>query len=153
MLNITHYQFSSVAQSCPTLCDLMNRSMPGLPVHHQLPEFTQTHVSACLFFNSSRSLFIDSCVFSVLFSRFLIIFTIIILNSFSGSFPIYSSFIWTFVFLVCSFICVVFSAFSLLFFLTYYVWGLLFPGFKVEFFLPFGFYPPKFGPMVCVSFL
>ena len=34
----------SVAQSCPTLCDPMNRSMPGLPVHHQLPEFTQTHV-------------------------------------------------------------------------------------------------------------
>ena len=38
------FQFSSVAQSCPTLCDPMNRSMPGLPVHHQLPEFTQTHV-------------------------------------------------------------------------------------------------------------
>ena len=37
-------QFSSVAQSRPTLCDPMNRSMPGLPVHHQLPEFTQTHV-------------------------------------------------------------------------------------------------------------
>ena len=37
-------QFSSVAQSCPTLCDPMNRSMQGLPVHHQLPEFTQTHV-------------------------------------------------------------------------------------------------------------
>ena len=37
-------QFSSVAQSCPTVCDPMNRSMPGLPVHHQLPEFTQTHV-------------------------------------------------------------------------------------------------------------
>ena len=36
-------QFSSVIQSCPTLCDPMNRSMPGLPVHHQLPEFTQTH--------------------------------------------------------------------------------------------------------------
>ena len=35
-------QFSSVAQSCPTLCDPMNRSMPGLPVHHQLLEFTQT---------------------------------------------------------------------------------------------------------------
>ena len=31
-------------QSCPTLCDPMNRSMPGLPVHHQLPEFTQTRV-------------------------------------------------------------------------------------------------------------
>ena len=37
-------QFSSVAQSCPTLHDPMNRSMPGLPVHHQLLEFTQTHV-------------------------------------------------------------------------------------------------------------
>ena len=37
-------QFSSVAQSCPTLCDPMNRSTPGLPIHHQLPEFTQTHV-------------------------------------------------------------------------------------------------------------
>ena len=37
-------QFSSVAQSCPTLCDPMNCSMPGLPVHHQLPEFTQTHI-------------------------------------------------------------------------------------------------------------
>ena len=37
-------QFSSVAQSCPTLCDPMNRSTPGLPVHHQLPEFTQTYV-------------------------------------------------------------------------------------------------------------
>ena len=36
-------QFSSVAQSCPTLCDPMNRSTPGLPVHHQLPAFTQTH--------------------------------------------------------------------------------------------------------------
>ena len=36
-------QFSSVAQSCPTLCDPMNRSTPGLPLHHQLPEFTQTH--------------------------------------------------------------------------------------------------------------
>ena len=35
-------QFSSVAQSCPTLCDPMNHSTPGLPVHHQLPEFTQT---------------------------------------------------------------------------------------------------------------
>ena len=37
-------QFSSVAQSCPTLCDPMNCSTPGLPVHHQFPEFTQTHV-------------------------------------------------------------------------------------------------------------
>ena len=37
-------QFSSVTQLCPTLCDSMNRSTPGLPVHHQLREFTQTHV-------------------------------------------------------------------------------------------------------------
>ena len=41
---LLHIQFSLVAQSCPTLCDPMNRSAPGLPVHHQLPEFTQTHV-------------------------------------------------------------------------------------------------------------
>ena len=38
------HQFSSVAQLCPTLCNPMNHSMPGLPVHHQLPESTQTHV-------------------------------------------------------------------------------------------------------------
>ena len=38
------HQFSSVAQSCPTLCDPMDHSTPGLPVHHKLPEFTQTHV-------------------------------------------------------------------------------------------------------------
>ena len=41
---IISVQFSSVAQSCPTLCDPMNHSMPGLPVHHHLPEFTQTHI-------------------------------------------------------------------------------------------------------------
>ena len=41
---ISSVQFSSVAQSCPTFCDPMNRSTPGLPVPHQLPEFTQTHV-------------------------------------------------------------------------------------------------------------
>ena len=37
-------QFSSVTQLCPTLCDPMNHSTPGLPVHHQLPVFTETHV-------------------------------------------------------------------------------------------------------------
>ena len=41
---INSVQFSSVAQLCPTLCDPMNRSTLGLPVHYQLPEFTQTHV-------------------------------------------------------------------------------------------------------------
>ena len=42
--NTVSVQFTSVTQSCPTLCDPMNHSMPGLPVHHQIPEFTQTHV-------------------------------------------------------------------------------------------------------------
>ena len=41
---ISSVQFSSVTQSCPTLFDPMNHSIPGLPVHHHLPEFTQTHV-------------------------------------------------------------------------------------------------------------
>ena len=43
-ISFSSAQFSSVAQSCPTLCDPMNCSTPGLPVHHQLPEFTQTHI-------------------------------------------------------------------------------------------------------------
>ena len=43
-MNGLYIQFSSVAQSCPTLCDPMNHSTPGLPVYHHLPEFTQTHV-------------------------------------------------------------------------------------------------------------
>ena len=42
--SIKSIQFSSATQSCPTLCNPMNRSTAGLPVHHQLPEFTQTHV-------------------------------------------------------------------------------------------------------------
>ena len=44
LLKLSSVQYSSVAQSCPTLCDPMNHSMPGLAVHHQLPEFNQTHV-------------------------------------------------------------------------------------------------------------
>ena len=44
MLRDISVQFSSVTQSCPTLWDPVNHSTPGLPVHHQLPEFTQTHV-------------------------------------------------------------------------------------------------------------
>ena len=42
--NTVSVQFGSVTQSCPTLCNPMNHSTPGLPVHHQLPESTQTHV-------------------------------------------------------------------------------------------------------------
>ena len=44
MLRNLSVQFSSVTQSCPTLYDPMDRSTPGLPVHHELPEFTQNHV-------------------------------------------------------------------------------------------------------------
>ena len=42
-LSFQSFQFSLVTQSCPALCNPMNRRTPGLPVHHQLPEFTQTH--------------------------------------------------------------------------------------------------------------
>ena len=48
MVTMCSVQFSSVAQSCPTLCDPMNCTMPGLPVHHQFPEFTQTHIHLIL---------------------------------------------------------------------------------------------------------
>ena len=44
MVRLDFCTFSSVAQSCPTLCNPMNHSTPGLPVHHQRPEFTQPHV-------------------------------------------------------------------------------------------------------------
>ena len=43
-LNVSGFQFSSVAQLCLTLCDLMDCIRPGFPVHYQLPEFAQTHV-------------------------------------------------------------------------------------------------------------
>ena len=43
-VHLLHIQFSSVAQSCPSLCDPINHSTSGLPVYHQLPEFTQIHV-------------------------------------------------------------------------------------------------------------
>ena len=45
---VASVQFGSVAQSCLTLCNPMNRSTPGLPVHHHLPEFTQTHVESVM---------------------------------------------------------------------------------------------------------
>ena len=48
----TSVQSNSVAQSCPTLCDPMNRSMPGLPLHHQLLEFTQTHIHQSVMLSS-----------------------------------------------------------------------------------------------------
>ena len=107
-------------------------------------------LSVGILFNSSRSLLIYSWIFSIFFSTFLVSFTIIIMNSFSGSLPIFSSFIWTCVFLVCSLICEVFIClFFIIIFLTYCIWAFLSPGFKwsliisltkVEFFLYFGFW-------------
>ena len=77
--------------------------------------FSNPFVSVCLFFNSPGSLLIDTCIFSIVLARILIIFTIIILNYFSGSLPISSSFVWTSVFLVCSFIYVVFLCLFIIF--------------------------------------
>ena len=54
-------QFFSVAESCLTLCNPMNRSTPGLPVHHQLPEFTQTHVHQVSDAISSSAIPFSSC--------------------------------------------------------------------------------------------
>ena len=65
-------------------------------------------IIVCLLFSSSRSLLNVSCIFSILFSRFWIIFTIVTLNFFSGRLPLYSSFVWPGGFLPCSFICCVF---------------------------------------------
>ena len=48
MVTITLYAAAKSLQSCPTLCDPMNRSTPALPVHHQLPKFTQTHVESVM---------------------------------------------------------------------------------------------------------
>ena len=53
-LGLSSVQFSSVTQSCPTLCEPMNCSTPGLPVHHQLPQFTQTHVHQVSGFRKGR---------------------------------------------------------------------------------------------------
>ena len=69
-------QFSSVAQSCPTLSDPMNNSTPGLPVHHQLLEFTQTHVHPAI---SSSVVPFSSCPQSL---------------PASGSFPMSQLFAW-----------------------------------------------------------
>ena len=74
ILLATHYRFSSVAQSCPTLCDPMDCSTPGFPVHHQLPEPTQTlvhcvgdaiqHLILCCPFILLPSIFPSISVFS-----------------------------------------------------------------------------------------
>ena len=99
---------STILSSSSLICSSASDILLFIPSIVFLISVIVLFVSACLFFNSSRSLLIDYCIVSILLSRFLIIFTIIILNSFSGNFPISSSFIWTYVFLVYFFICTVF---------------------------------------------
>ena len=53
---LAHLQFSSITHPCPTLCDPMNCSMPGSPVHHQLPELAQTQVHRCTLESSVRKI-------------------------------------------------------------------------------------------------
>ena len=90
----------------------------------------------CIFLSLfNASLLSVSCILSILFPRFWIIFTIIILNSFSGRLPISSSFVRSGVFLPCSSSAMCFSVFS--FCLSYCVWGLLFAG--CRFVVPFVF--------------
>ena len=124
-----------------------------VPVHQpQASSIMHRTWTGDLFHNSSRCLLIDSCIYSILFSSFLIIFTIIILNSFSGVclFPLHLFGLLCFSLFL--HLCSISMPFHYLF-LTYCVCSLLFPGFKVEFFLPFGFCPPKVSAVVCVSFI
>ena len=60
LCSLSFYQFSSVAQSCSTLCDAMDCSTPGFPIHHQLPELAQTHVLNSVM--SSNHLIICPCL-------------------------------------------------------------------------------------------
>ena len=64
-------QFSSVAQSCLTLCNPMNRSTPGLPVHHQFPEFTQTQTMLMCFKKKNTYLLGNLPFFKILVNCFM----------------------------------------------------------------------------------
>ena len=83
---------STILSSSSLICSSASDILQLIPSRVFLISAIVLLVSVCLFFNSSRSLLIDSYIFSILLSRFLIIFTIIILNSLSGGLPI-SSFI------------------------------------------------------------
>ena len=112
----THYisvQSTSVTQLCPTLCEPKNCSTPGFPVHHQLPEFTQTHVQWCHPTISSSTTLLLSSIFPRirLFSNKLTLrirwpkywnFNISLTNEYSG---LFSFRICWFYFLWCSFLC------------------------------------------------
>ena len=86
---------STILSSSSLICSSASDILLLIPSRVFLISVIALFVSVCLFFNYSRPLLIDSCIFSILFSKFLITFTIIILNSFSGSLPVSSSFVWT----------------------------------------------------------
>ena len=110
-------------------------------------------IIVCLLFSSSRSLLNVSFIFSIVFPRFWIIFTIITLTSFSGRLPISCSFVWSRGFLPCSFICCVFLC--LLILLNLLCLGSPFCSLQVRSSRCFWCLPPvaKFGSVGCVGFL
>ena len=110
-------------------------------------------IIVCLLFSSSRSLLNVSYIFSILFPKFWIIFTIITLNSFSGTLPTSSSFVWSSGFLLYSFICYVFLC--LLIFLNFLCLGSPFHRLQVRSSRCFRCLPPvgKVGSVGCVDFL
>ena len=115
--------------------------------------FIVLFIIVCLLFSSSRSLLNVSYIFSILFPRFRIIFTIITLNSFSGRLPFSSSFVWYGGFLPCSFFCCVFLC--LLILLNLWCLGSPFHRLQVRSSHCFWCLPPvgKVGSMGCVGFL
>ena len=110
-------------------------------------------IIVCLLFSSSSSLLNVSCIFSILFPRFWIIFTIITLHSFSGRLPISSSFVWCGGFLPCSLICCVFLCLLILLYLLC-LWS-PFRRLQVRSSRCFWCLPPvaKFGSVGCAGFL
>ena len=110
-------------------------------------------IIVCLFFSSSRSLLNVSYIFSILFPKVWLIFTIITLNSFSGRLPISSRFVWSHGFLPCSFICYVFLC--LLILLNFLCLWSPFHRLQVRSSCCFPCLPPvvKVGSVGCVDFL
>ena len=90
-----------------------------IPSRVFLISFIVLFIIDCFLFSASRSLLNVSCILSILFPRFWVIFTIITLNSFSGRLPVSSSFVWSHGFLPCSFICCAFLCLLILLNLLY----------------------------------
>ena len=113
----------TILSSRSRICSSASVILLLIPSREFYISFIVWSITVCLLFSSSRSLLNVSYIFSILFPRFCIIFTIIILNSFPGRLPMSSSFVWFGGFLPCSLSALCFSVFS--FCLTYCFWGLL----------------------------